>query len=456
MKFVFFIITLIFIQTFSFGQIQKYDFFDGTDDQTVVLMQQARDQIEKVRKGNFMLAFVDQHGNKINSNAIIELESHNFSFGADLFGFHKIRDDDPAKVTGLKAIDTLFNTVIICDYWGENQKKLNGPIDWTSPDYGFKIANKLNKKSRYHALIYGFPRWFDGFTEEELWVKIEERIKRFANKYGDVATEVDVINEFINYQYWESNPHGIYLRTTNFPDIAKPENGLRVLQIARKYLTNAKLVVLESAIWSTNNPIFQEIYRYHQYLIEHNAPYDYIGYQAHYYAEGLPFQQGTPKFGPRTFMMDEIEKGLDQIGKLGKPIVITEFNPPSRSNASKNPNPPRISDEEVAAWETNFYTLLFSKPYIDGISRWFTVDNLGGKGMDAGVVTEDGKLKPNYFALKRLIKEKWHTKWDGNVNGNVAFEGFYGTYKLTINGYKEAQVNLTKENNKQLIKLEKR
>jgi GH35 family endo-1,4-beta-xylanase len=456
MKYIFFISTLILVRTFSFGQAQKFDFFDGTDNQTSGLMRNAKNQIEKVRKGNLMLEFINQSGKKVNAHAVIEQQAHDFDFGADLYGFHSMSDNDPAKAMALKAIDTLFNTVIICDYWGVNQNKLDGSHNWDSPDYGFKIANELAKKPRYHALIYGFPHWLDGFSEEELWGKIEDRIKHVADKYGDLITEVDVINEFINYQYWDKNPHAKYLRTTKFPDFAKPENGLRVLQIARKYLPKAKLVVLESAIWSANNPVFQEIYNYHKYLVEHNAPYDYIGYQAHYYAQGLPFQEGTPEFGPRTFMMDEIEKGLDQIAKLGKPIVITEFNPPSRSNESKNPNPPGISDEEVAAWETNFYTLLFSKPYINGISRWFTVDNLGGKGMDAGVVTENGKLKPNYFALKRLIKDKWHTKWEGHVHENVAFEGFYGTYKVTIDGYEEVKVSLTKENNKQLIKLEKR
>ena len=51
---------------------------------------------------------------------------------------------------------------------------------------------------------------------------------------------------------------------------------------------------------------------------------------------------------------------------------------------------------------------------MDGISRWFTVDNLGGRGMDAGIVSEEGVFKPNYFALKKLIKE------NGIQNGKVS------------------------------------
>jgi len=419
-------------------------FFDGTDEMTYCLMEKAERAIEKVREGDFILEFKDDEGNHVSGPAVIELVSHDFDFGANLFGFHQMEENDPLKETALKAIDTLFNTVIVCDYWGTNQKELNGPLNWQSPDHGFKIAAELDKKSRYHALIFGFPRWLHHYeTGEAMWGAIEERIRHVADRYGDSIREVDVINEFINYQYWDQNEHALYLDSIGFPDFAKPENGARVLEIARKHMPNAKLVVLETNIWSVSNPVFQEIYEYHRDLIGMNAPYDYIGYQAHYYArQGMPFEEGTPEFGPRTFMMDEINRGLEQMSQLGKPMVITEFNPPSRNNKNDDPDQPGLTNEEIAAWEQNFYTLLFSKPYIEGISRWFTVDNLGGRGMDAGVLTEEGVLKPNYFALKKLIKEKWHTRWEGTVDGELSFRGFYGVYKININGYQEMDVYL--------------
>ncbi len=430
---------------------QSVEFFDGTDTQTYCIMEKAERQIEEVRKGNFVLEFTDENGNQVNAEAVIELKSHDFDFGANLFGFYSMSDDNPAKATALKAIDSLFNTVIVVDYWGTNQSRLNGSLNWASPDYGFSIAKELRKKTRYHALLFGYPRWFDGFTSEEMWGIIEERIKNVADRYGDLISEVDVINEFINYQYWDQNPNAIYLKTTNYPDFAKPDNGLRALELAKKYLPNAKLVVLETNIWSVKNPVFQEIYNYHKSLIELGAPEYYIGYQAHYYAQGMPFQQGTAEFGPRTYMMDEINKGIEQMAGLGKPMVITEFNPPSRNNQSTNPNQPGLTDEEIAAWERNFYTLMFSKSYIHGVSRWFTIDNLGGKGMDAGVVTEEGELKPNYFALMKLIKEKWTTKWEGNIKDKVAFKGFYGTYLVQINGKESFDIELTDSSRSQTV-----
>ena len=90
---------------------------------------------------------------------------------------------------------------------------------------------------------------------------------------------------------------------------------------------------------------------------------------------------------------------------------------------------------------------MFSKPYINGITRWFTIDNLGGRGMDAGIVSEQGVLKPNYFALKKLIKEKWHTKWKGKLGAEkIEFRGFCGKYKITAQGFKDETINLNKSN----------
>ena len=43
--------------------------------------------------------------------------------------------------------------------------------------------------------------------------------------------------------------------------------------------------------------------------------------------------------------------------------------------------------------------------------------------------------KPAYNTLKRLIKEEWHTEGTNKTdsNGWIEFEGYFGTYNLTIN-----------------------
>ncbi|OPZ08004.1 MAG: hypothetical protein BWZ10_02733 [candidate division BRC1 bacterium ADurb.BinA364] len=117
------------------------------------------------------------------------------------------------------------------------------------------------------------------------------------------------------------------------------------------------------------------------------------------------------------------------------PIHITEFNPPSRDTKNKNPDQARLSDEEVAEWTVNFYTLAFSKPYIREITRWFLIDTIGGRGIDAGLVTLEGERKPSYYALRKLLKETWSTRWEGELkDGQADFRGFFGTYEARIGG----------------------
>jgi hypothetical protein len=166
-------------------------------------------------------------------------------------------------------------------------------------------------------------------------------------------------------------------------------------------------------------------------LLAAGAPIDVVGHQAHFYASGsMPFSEGHAASGKGAFSMAILEQGLDALAGIGKPIHITEFSAPSRNNKRWGPQP-RLSDEEVAAWQNNYYTLAFSKPYVRQITRWFVIDELGGRGVDAGLITKSGDLKPAYGSLKRLLNTDWHTTWSGAADdGVVAFRGFHGTYEI--------------------------
>ncbi len=51
------------------------------------------------------------------------------------------------------------------------------------------------------------------------------------------------------------------------------------------------------------------------------------------------------------------------------------------------------------------------------------------------------KLKPAYYALKRLLKETWTTEWRGTAaSGAASFRGFYGDYEVEVPGYRKAAI----------------
>ena len=263
-----------------------------------------------------------------------------------------------------------------------------------------------------------------------------------AGRYGTRYVVYDVINETrLQTQFCEKE-------APLFSAYDDPATGARILKIARKYLPDSTLMPLEHfypILWEGDND-FQQYLDYCSALIELGAPLDAIGYQGHFHRDQTPFREGNQRGGPDAFVIRAVEKGLDHMAaKLGKPIHITEFGPPSRTRWMGDPaNQDGLTDEEVAAWSTNFYTMAFSKPYIKEITRWFIVDDVGGRGgVDAGLVTFAGEKKASYYALKKLLKEDWATQWEGRTRkGKVSFRGFWGHYEVVAPGYETVRVPL--------------
>ena len=432
------------------------DFFDGVDEASKPTMKEARQRIEKIRKSDFAVTIADEQGRPVSGDARIRLVRHAFSFGASLLGIQKLPPDNPARQPALDVVDELLNKVTVCNYWRQAQATRGAEMDWTSSDNDLKWAQEHGKTPRFHAIIYNFPKWFKEIaTEEEWWQVFESRIKAVAEHYGKTIHEYDVINEMVSAEFWK-DPRAEIDSYKNFPLLWKPENGARMMRLARHYLPDAKLVSLETNISTVASPHFQKVVAYDRTLAELGAPFDYCGYQAHFYASGQPFQVGHSEAGPGAFTMQKLGEGLDLLASAGKPIVITEFSPPSRSNKNPKADQPRLSDEEVAAWTVNYYTLAFSHPSVQGITRWFVVDDLGGRGTDAGLVTKEGEKKPAYYALKKLLKETWNTDRKGPVDdGKASFRGFYGTYEIAVDGYEPARFDFTPDAMKATIQLQK-
>lgn len=418
--------------------------FDGVDAASRPVMKRARQRIEEIRKGDFAIRFVGPDGAPVGGEAQVRLTRHAFQFGCNLSSVTRPASERPELRPALDVCAELFNLARVGNFHRHMEPRRGAPLVWDPVDRDVAWARERGMDMRFHCLIYNYhyavPVWSDQVkTTEEWWPLIEARIRAVAERYGDTVGEYDVINEMIMNDRWARENNPIH------PSLADPEVGARVFRIADKYLPNATLVSLEAGLATTaeTNSHFQAVYNYHKALLDRGAPVDVIGYQGHFYASGdTPFQEGHRAGGPGAFTMKALEEGLDRLATLGKPIHVTEFSPPSRNNQRKGPQP-RLSDEEVAAWTVNFYTLVFSKPYARQITRWFVIDEMGGRGMDAGLLTLAGERKPAYLALRRLLKEEWTTAWQGPLrDGAAAFRGFFGKYEARVAGYQPVRLEL--------------
>jgi GH35 family endo-1,4-beta-xylanase len=402
-------------------------FFDGVDDASQPVMDAARRRIEEIRKGDFQVALVDANGKPVHGEVHLRLARHEFRFGADLYGFPRL--PEAARKQAEAVVDELFNTVIVVNYWRKP--------DFAATDQMLAWAGEHGKTTRFHALLYNVPLSFSQTgSDEERWKAIEDRIKTIAERYGSRIHEYDVLNEIACDRWvWGKHPDSGFF--------AEPAHGARCFRLARKYLPDAELLNTDATFATRTSPALEPILKYSRDLLGGGAPIDVIGHQAHFYSSGkMPFQEGHSAYGGAgAFTMKMLEGGLDRLASLGKPVHITEFSPPSRDN-KKQGEQPALTDDEIAAWQVNYYTLAFSKPYIHEITRWFVIDELGGRGVDAGLITRDGKLKPAYYALKRLLTQTWRTDWRGEaVNGAISFRGFFGEYEVEVQGYQNAVVS---------------
>lgn len=85
----------------------------------------------------------------------------------------------------------------------------------------------------------------------------------------------------------------------------------------------------------------------------------------------------------------------------------------------------------------NFYRLWFSHPAVGAIIWWNVADGTAVAGEDkwnGGLVNRDFSPKPAYQILNKLLNEEWKTRLTANTDawGTVAFRGFYGNYKITV------------------------
>jgi hypothetical protein len=462
------IATLALLLSILTAMASADNFFDGVNEPSRIVMDKARQEIERVRKGDFVVQFETADGRALQGTVEILHVCHEFLFGA------------PFSTS--RAFLDLHNLGRMNPHWrnlqaGEDGP--NGPYRWDHFDRMLKAAHEHGIAMRWHCLIYeqwGSPAWIDGKytdkpwwndvpeTEEQWWELIEKHLRTVARHphpvtgepIGDLL-EFDVINE-TGSKMWTNIHLEEAGKPATFPSAHNRHprgnaNAARMICLARKYLPKARLVVLEGwPIGDLESGSTKRIYRHFKRLFDQNSPVSNIrqvarddrilvGTQGHFSAKDRS-----------TITIDRINEGLERFAEFGKEIVITEYDPPTVMRDRKDLYQFRLTPEEQAAWSVNFHTLVFSKPYISEICRWAMSDRQGQK-VDAGLLFADGRRKPEYHALKKLIHETWSTRWRGKLDpqGSAAFRGFFGTYEASLPGHAPVRFTLRSTGPRQAV-----
>ncbi|MBR3650368.1 MAG: endo-1,4-beta-xylanase, partial [Victivallales bacterium] len=119
---------------------------------------------------------------------------------------------------------------------------------------------------------------------------------------------------------------------------------------------------------------------------------------------------------------------FSRLEKAGLPIHLSEITITAPNNDERG--------QAIQAVITrNLYRLWFSLKPMMGITWWNVVDDCGAPGEPSvsGLFSRNMEPKPAYFAMNDLINHEWRTNTcvKADADGNVAFRGFRGNYKLT-------------------------
>lgn len=451
------------------------EFFDGIDGAGREVMDQARQDIERIRKGDFKLRVVDADGTPIAGQVRLRHVRHEFRFGGPF-------SENPLFLD-------LFNAGRMNPHWGVIQKAEDGPAgpyQWDRFDKKLNAAHSRDISMRWHCLIYeehGSPRWIDAEyrsqpwwknvpeTEEQWWKLIERHLREVGThrrpcdgKPLGEFFEFDVINE-TGSRMWTNERLEAAGKPAAFPSAHNRhpngwKNAARMMTLARQYMPKSRLVALEPwPMGDLNNGMTKRVLRHFSRLFDRQSDDPLIRQVAEDPQVLLGCQGHTGVHDRAALTMARVNAGLERFSQFGKEIAITEYDPPCvpKDKPQEEFERTRLTPEEQAAWSVNFHTLAFSKPYIGELMRWCWADGQSMK-QDAGIVFQNFRPKPEYFALKKLLTETWSTHWEGPLaaDGSASFRGFFGTYEVEASGFKSRRVRLhAGDAQEQTVRLEK-
>ena len=392
---------------------------------------QAKQNIEKYRKGNASLAITDEEGKPL-KNIQIEINqiSQDFLFGNTIFEIAGFAPKLPYKTDLFKErFKALFNFAVLPFYWS-GYEQIPGKPEWKKNQDAIEWCLQNDIVCKGHPLGWtspsGTPKWLMRMPVAQT----EELYKaRIVNNVVGMKGQInmwDVVNEPVNTVPWEK----AMTDTANNNDFRYNMNNVQVSDIVPwveksfkwaneanpdgNYILNEYFTLAIPAVRDRFYDLIKE-------LKSRKTPVKGIGIQAH---------------EPREMWFSPVEmyKTFDKYKEFNLPIHITELIPQSSGKNITGWRSGIWTEQAQAEFSEQFYTLAFGHPSIASINWWGLSDkNIWLKG--GGLLDEEYNPKPVYHSLMKLIKSDWMTKNIKVVTdkkGEAAFRGFFGKYEIVV------------------------
>lgn len=171
------------------------------------LLGKAEENIEKFRKGDVEIQFLDRSGKPLRDVKVeIIQQSHDFLFGCIIFDL--IRNENTYREELFKQrFKKIFNLAVFPFYWPgyENTQGMPGWEDMI-PTIEWCKANGITTKG--HPLVWacssGTPQWLRKYSIDETEELLKVRVKNIVSGFDDKIELWDVVNEPVNVKTWRN------------------------------------------------------------------------------------------------------------------------------------------------------------------------------------------------------------------------------------------------------------
>ena len=391
--------------------------------------------IEQNRKGDFELTAP--------AGATVEIcqLDHDFTLGGNLFMLDQLETAEKNEKYK-RHFANCFNTATIGFYWdtlepeeGKPRYAADSPFIYRRPpiDPCVEFCERNGITPKAHCLNYDHfvPEWVKGRSVPKVKEALIKRFQSLSERYADRIPCWEVFNELLiqngSTPFYDADD----IMSWSFEQAVRyfPHNTLMMNESNYPIFANKHL---RQNVANCRNPYFMLCEK----ALAEGCRVDAIGMQFHFFVGEEVAVDGAKMF----YDLKHHLAVLDQMAKLGKPLQITEIT----FSAYEDTAEAYAFQAEVLR---TFYRLWFSHPAMEGAIYWNLPDGYafnaepgdfsGGENKyRGGLLDFNLDPKPAYTALYDLFHKEYHTEatLTADENGKVQFRGFYGKYRVKING----------------------
>jgi GH35 family endo-1,4-beta-xylanase len=379
---------------------------------------EANRRIEKIRKGDFKLTCIGPDGEPIAGERVrLRQTASRFLFGTCITGNPDSNKPHEKKYFGF--VRKHFNSVVLENHmkWYATEKKQDQHT-YERADALTEWALENGLEVRGHCLFWSKKKfvqdWVQKLGEDQLRKEVFERLDRIVPRYRGKVICWDVNNEMLDGDFYKRKL-GASVRVKMFTR-------------AHKLDPNAGLFTNEYGVLCNDKKMRRYINLVRR-LQRDGAPVSGIGIQEHASERFVTTTEEdeddrAERKGGGVLVPREVWRRLDEFGKLGLPIHLTEIS--SRTNDAQQ----RADTLEA------LFRVGYAHKDVDAILLWGFWAKRHWLGANAALVDKDFSLLPAGKRIVNLLTREWRTNATRKTSekGCVGFRGFYGTYELSAPG----------------------